>query len=593
MKFHERRSHVRDVMTSESNNFRFGIDGIRIGDGDLLPLPGPGSVTAVVGANNVGKSTLLRQVEEILRSDHLTRSAAPRIVTEIQSPWGGTPGDFVAWLHANARIVEQPNGVHVSRAQQSYRLDHAIQRRNSGTPGILTPWFVKTQRPSQRIDICQSIPQLGSIGDPPTHPFHLLRLDQAARGRVKRLAEKIFGLHLYLDTLSGNLQYRIGDPGLERPYVDEVDVDYAQAVAKLPPLQEQGDGLRSTLGLLIPLITDKDPLTLIDEPEAFLHPPQARIVGNEIGKLVKGNASQIILATHDKNILQGLIESGAPVSIIHLTRSGDVAGAQLLNVADVEALWEDVTLRYGDALDGLFHSAVIVTESDRDSHFYAAAIDAEHTGKSPDSPAHNLMFLSSNGKQNMAQYVSRLNTLGVRTISCPDLDILNDPKKLQGLVEAHRGDWSQIEPDYKKATAEFAGVPKPPKVEQVKASIANIFADNADEELTERLAENITDAVKLPKTGWRQLKHYGFSAFKADKQAANRLLDALDALGIVAVRVGVLENFLTTRNAPKGPGWLPIAFEENAHKSDDAAKQARRLLKAACIADDSSESPAP
>jgi energy-coupling factor transporter ATP-binding protein EcfA2 len=569
-------------MTGTADDFRFGLHGIRIGDGEMLPLPGPGSVTAVVGANNVGKSTLLLHIEQILISQSLTRSAAPRVVTEIESPWGGTTDDMVAWLQANGRFEERDGNTQINRAKIAHRLSFAVSwRGNFPTSVNMTQWFVKTQRPSARIEICQATKQLASIGDPPTHPLHVLRVNEVARNRVERLAEKIFGISLYLDTLSGNLQYRIGDPGLPIPALNNVTAEYAQAVAALPGLHEQGDGIRSTLGLLVPLITDNFPLTLIDEPEAFLHPPQARIVGNEIGKLVNGNKSQVILATHDKNMLQGLIESGAPVSIIHLTRTGNIAEAKQLNVDDVAALWKDVTLRYGDALDGLFHSAVIITESDRDSHFYAAAIDAEQADQSPDSPAHNLMFLSSNGKQNMAQYVSRLDTLGVRTVSCPDLDILNDPKKLQALVEAHGGEWAKLEHDYKKATAEFLGVPRPPQVQQVEAAIGALFAANTDEDLTEGLARNITDAVKLAKTGWRELKAYGFPAFKADKAAATRLLGALDGLGIVTVKVGELEGFLTTKSAPKGPGWLPIAFEENAHMSPAAAEHARRLLKAA------------
>ncbi|WP_255790628.1 AAA family ATPase [Mycobacteroides abscessus] len=575
---------VSDDTTGNADAFQFGLHGIRIGQGDMLQLPGPGSVTAVVGANNVGKSTLLNNIFQILQSQSLTRSEAPCVVSEILSPWGGTTEDMLAWLQVNARFENRNGRPQINRKQKAYEVSTvAAWRRDSATPMHLAPWFVSHQRPAERIEVCQGTGQLATIGDPPTHPMHVLRTDENARLRAHELAEKIFGIDLYLDVLASNLYYRIGDPGLPTPGVNEVTTEYARAVAALPMLNDQGDGIRSTLGLLIPLITDNMPLTLIDEPEAFLHPPQAKIVGREIGKIVQERQSQVVLATHDKNMLLGLIESGAPVSIIHLTRTDEGPAAKQLKVDDVKALWEDITLRYGDALNGLFHSAVILTEGDRDSHFYAAAIDVEHTDTSPDSPAHNLMFIGSNGKQNLAKYVERLDALGVRTVSCPDLDILNDAKKLRALVEAHRGDWSQIESDYNKATAEFHGVPKPPTAESVKAAIEAIFAQNVDEVLTEGLAGSIVHAAKLSKTGWGELKSYGTLAFKADKTAAGRLLDALDCMGIVTVRVGVLENFLTTKSAPKGPGWLPIAFAEGAHKTTAAREQARRLLTAAGV----------
>lgn len=574
-----------DPPIGNADNFEFAIKGIRIGEGDMLPIPGRGSVTAIVGANNVGKSTALVQIAQILHSDSLQRTDTPRVVTEIDSPWGGSPDDMMAWLRAHGRFKLVDNRPHIDRARQAYPVDYVERiRGRSSTPSNIAEWFVTSQRPSARVEVCNSTGQVATIGDPPTHPLHVLRIDEAARDRLNGLAERIFGIKLYLDTLGANLLYRLGDPGLPPPAIDAVTAEYAHAVAQLPRLDLQGDGLRSTLGLLMPLITDQMPLTLIDEPEAFLHPPQARIVGTEIGKLVVENNSQVILSTHDKNLLQGLAESGAPVSIIHLGRTGDIASAKLLDVDNVAALWQDVTLRYGDALDGLFHAAVVLTEADRDSHFYAAAVDAEQGKSSSRPPAHNIMFLSSNGKQNMAQYISRLSALGVRTISSPDLDILNDSSKLRILVEAHGGDWALLEPDYKRATAEFLSAPKPPKVDQVRTDILALFDRHADEELTERLASDVVDVVKLPKTGWRELKKYGFSAFKADKAAAIRLLDALDSLGIVTVRVGVLENFLTTANASKGAGWLPVAFEHKAHQSAAAGEHSRRLLLAAGLA---------
>jgi hypothetical protein len=285
--------------------------------------------------------------------------------------------------------------------------------------------------------------------------------------------------------------------------------------------------MKSALGLVIPLITNDYPLSLIDEPEAFLHPPQARLIGHAMGSLVNANSSQIVVAAHDKNVLVGLVESGVPLTIVHLTRAENTTAATILESSDVAGLWKDVTLRYGDALDGLFHRAVIITESDRDSHFYAAAVEAEHAATRSDSAAHNLMFLSSHGKQNMAQYVTRLERLGVRTVSCPDLDILDNDKVLRPLVEAYQGVWADLEPDYAKATAQFRGAPKPPKAAQVQAAIETLFTTTSkDEDLSAALANAVIAAVKLPKSKWRELKDFGFSAFKADKAAATRLLDA-------------------------------------------------------------------
>lgn len=494
-----------------------------------------------------------------------------------------------AWLRASCRVDESGTEITVTRRGRSVSLNAALNRlRESTTPFNTTEWLVDTRYQSalERVKVTQPTPRLGAISDPPNHPFHVLLVDQDARQKVEALALKLFGIRLCLDTLSGSLNYRVGEPGVAAPPADDLNRGYADAVGKLPGLHDQGDGYKSALGLLIPLVTEISPLTLFDEPEAFLHPPQARIMGNEIAKLAKESQSQVIVATHDKNILQGLVESGAPIDIIHLTRADDTTDAKLLKANDVTQLWTDPMLRYSNALDGLFHAAVIVTEADRDSHFYEAAIDAARTASSPESPAHNLMFLGSNGKQNMARIVALMRKLGVRTVSCPDLDILDDEKVLRGLVEAHGGIWEDLEPIYKKATNEFGGKSSPPAAQDAKRDIDDAFAKHTDEQLTEVLAKAVKKSITfVPK--WNKLKESGDRAFKADKESATVLLNELDKLGIVAVRVGVLENFLTTTSAAKGPGWLPIAFAAGAHTTTDAAEQAKRLLKAAGINDES------
>ena len=49
-------------------------------------------------------------------------------------------------------------------------------------------------------------------------------------------------------------------------------------------LDEQGDGFRSFVGVVLSILMCKDRLILLDEPEAFLHPAQAKILGEWIGE---------------------------------------------------------------------------------------------------------------------------------------------------------------------------------------------------------------------------------------------------------------------------------------------------------------------
>lgn len=566
-----------------ADNFGFAVTGVRIGDGEILKLPGPGSVVAIVGANNAGKTTFLRQLVEVLSSRGLTKQMAPRVVTEVAEPWIGSEDDFTAWLLAHAQIDEDVSSRNVTRNGSSPQipLQNAGALRRQPTPGGIAHWFIGDHQPANRQVACQMGVRADPAGSPPTTPMQALFDDIPKREKVIGLAARLFDTSLHFDTVSANIGFRVGEPGVAAPVVDQIDNRYARAVGKLPLLTTQGDGIKSALGLLIPLITNANPLVIVDEPEAFLHPPQSEILGEEVGKIARDSKSQVILATHDKNFLQGLARSGTPVSIIHLRRSGDTTTALLLGAEDIEDLWKDVTLRYGNALESLFHRAVIITEGDRDSHFYHAAIDVLQDRKVSKPPAHNLLFLSSNGKQNMASIVLRLRRLGVRVVTSPDLDILNNETVLSRLVEAHGGDWESIKQTYKQATNEFRCAAKPPTIAAVRAAIEDALSKSGEDVLHKPLAKALASAVALPTTNWTKLKVAGIRAFSADKKAATELLDFLDRIGIVTVKVGELENFVVNANPPKGPEFLPAAFAAGAHITSEALEHADRLLTAA------------
>src|SRR3954452_10968168 len=44
-------------------------------------------------------------------------------------------------------------------------------------------------------------------------------------------------------------------------------------------LEKEGDGMRSFVGILLHVLLSNDMISLVDAPEAFLHPPQARLIG--------------------------------------------------------------------------------------------------------------------------------------------------------------------------------------------------------------------------------------------------------------------------------------------------------------------------
>src|SRR5690606_17857463 len=88
-------------------------------------------------------------------------------------------------------------------------------------------------------------------------------------------------------------------------------------------IDTQGDGFRSFVGIVLSLLFSKDRIVLLDEPEAFLHPAQARYLGKWIADNSDKLSGQIIISTHNSNFLSGLLQSDKKVDIYRLNRNGD------------------------------------------------------------------------------------------------------------------------------------------------------------------------------------------------------------------------------------------------------------------------------
>jgi hypothetical protein len=137
-----------------------------------------------------------------------------------------------------------------------------------------------------------------------------------------------------------------------------------------------------------------------------------------------------------------------------------------------------------------------------------------------------------------------------------------------------------MESNYKKATNQFTQATQSPTLTDVESRIDTIIKSTNKIRLTKELAGQIREVVSV-NSPWAMLKTAADRAFTADKTPATALLDALNELGVVPVRVGELQGFLTTANASKGSGSPKVAFDEGAQKSEQAQKHAATLLKAA------------
>ncbi|MFD3681885.1 ATP-dependent endonuclease [Streptomyces sp. NPDC058613] len=577
----------------ESEKFSISISRIKLPSGDVKP-PKLG-VTAFVGPNNVGKSTILRQIAA--RSTQGFAGGGfqgePILVEDLDFAATGTEEEMISWFESHSGIRTLANGVREflrPSASGVTESDLCHMYRRGWPQGFQTAQshIMLYGDAWSRISSIAPVQMRDQFDNPAVHPIHRLQDQPELFDELSSLCMQVFGVHLTLDTLSMSQNIRIGSLRVEIPPVNKVSPEYREALASLPMLQNQGDGMRSFIGLMLPLLTSTYQTILLDEPEAFLHPPQAFQLGKVLGEQARQKGTQVILATHDRNLLAGLLQSESDVSIVRLDRGeGDANTSRQLSVENLRKIWSDPVLRHSNTLDALFHKVAILAEGDRDCTFYAAALEywSNESTQSP-HPA-DALFIPSGGKGGLPLLVEVLRSAAVPVVATPDLDVLNNKDTLKKLVAKFGGDWSEFEKDYDVATEPFRAPRSDPTVAEVLASLNALFGSRSNDSFTAAVANEFKGQLRARENPWNALKVYGEAAWAPNPQAAaaaQRLLGRLDRLGIVTVRVGELERFAPTLEVRKGPEWTPAAIREGYHKTDQAQRHVDRMMQSRPVA---------
>lgn len=128
----------------------------------------------------------------------------------------------------------------------------------------------------------------------------------------------------------------IGQAPVKSAYTLDKQDDYYNQVAALPKLQEQGDGMRSFASILLDTFTSEHTITLIDEPEAFLHPPQARLIGKMLAKN-NPDMRQLFISTHSEDFLQGILDADKEnVTVIRINRENNINRMSILKNDEIK-----------------------------------------------------------------------------------------------------------------------------------------------------------------------------------------------------------------------------------------------------------------
>ncbi|WP_342764727.1 AAA family ATPase [Haloferax sp. Atlit-12N] len=246
------------------------------------------------------------------------------------------------------------------------------------------------------------------------------------------------------------------------------------------PIDEAGDGYLSFAGVVGSLLVSKSRLLLLDEPAAFLHPSQARRLGEWIAEVGCETTEQIVMSTHNANFLNGVLESPTNVSIHRLNRTGDHTQFNQIGLDAAERIATDPLLRSQRVLESAFHTGIVVCEGGSDRAVYEAVARIKHDES-------DIQFVDGLGLSSLDKIARAATDAQIPVAAIVDLDILNPHRDLTDLIRGMLGgaEYNEVQPiitDYAQIQDEIStlkdGVENMP--EKHKEIIKNVIEDASE-----------------------------------------------------------------------------------------------------------------
>ncbi|CAM3607843.1 hypothetical protein BS639_22990 [Rouxiella silvae] len=518
----------------------------------------------IVGPNNSGKSQTLREITSSIQGNTLEN----KVIKSIDISKSGTAEEFREYLIKESLFV---NGTY-QIGQASIHSQWIDQWTSNNSLYMFSPFFLKNIGADERLKICQQQQSI-SPEQQKTKPQHLLYDDSELTHEVSQLFKKAFNKKLVIDYRGGSMiPIHIVEGDNLDGIMDRVSNEYIDELRKHPLLDKQGDGVKSYAGILFETIAFKYDISLIDEPEAFLHPPQMRKLGQTLSENVKG---QLIVATHSSDIMRGFLEgTKGNLKIIRIKRENETNKIHEVNQHAIKELWSKPNLKYSNALDSIFHEQVIICEDDSDCRVINFVADhiSEHEGVIlPDTS-----FVPSGGKHAIAGIAKILRLSGVPVKAIYDFDLISEKNTLTTALDAFGSDekekiinlWDQI-------NASVTQNKKTLTKEEFKASLIENIS-NLDAEL---LSKSKIEEMFKQKKPWHQVKQHGKSGLPTGniRSTFKEFNEHLKKIGIYLVPVGEIENF-SPETGLHGPKFV-TNFLSTKNLADDELSPLRDFVK--------------
>jgi energy-coupling factor transporter ATP-binding protein EcfA2 len=532
-------------------------------------------IVVFVGPNNAGKSAALRDLQNWVAKPH-----KQTVIIDAKTKQKGNSNDLRSYLE---RYSQKSGDLeNLTYGGIGFNIHHTnvswFDRVHDRHP--VASFFTTRLATESRINGSDPAGAIALYQTPPSHPIHLLLMDNMLAMTISDLFRKAFGKDLIIFRAGGSSfplyvgrkpQLASNEDELSKSYVDRL-------LQNAVPLHSQGDGMRSFVTVLLNvLVADNHSIQFLDEPEAFLHPPQARLLGEYIAKNRRAN-SQLFIATHSTDILDGLLAgSSNKVRIVRIQRSGDINRVKELSKERTAAISNDTLTQYSGVFKGIFYRHVVITEADSDCLFYSSILNLPTISGDirPD-----VLFIHASGKHRMSRLVETLRSLDVPVSVIADIDILSEEPAFRQLFEKLGGNWQDVSVAWKTIKTSVESISPPINATQIKQMI---FAELESVSGTGKFPKEIEKSIKnifRTVSPWDNVKHAGRSALRGSATVShfNNLYEACSSKGLWIVPVGELEGFCRSVDARHGPSFVEKVLEDRDLETDPELLEARNFV---------------
>lgn len=422
--------------------YKFNINSFIVGstEGDIEIVPK--GINVIIGPNNSGKSRLLKDFRDYLngRKEHTKilkeiEYEAPRNLDELDNRYNISK-KITRDIHGNWRLRVYSNtntneigiydsfdsyyskNLHSFSGDWKKQYEHIIEEQNPTFFEYLGALFFQYVGTEERLLISKTQKDYGLDSDN-LNFLSSFKFQHKILSALRTNVLKLFKKDIVLDaqTLGDRLTFRVGN---NFDYVDSVNNLSAENSTKLfneSKLDDQGDGLKSYVSTFLSLKSSDADILLLDEPEAFLHPPLARQLGELIGES-ESKDKQIFVATHSVEILKGILTKCQNVNIIRITQpESNNNEIQIVDEKILREILKSPLLRVSRVLEGLFCEKVVITEAESDELVYQELIEKLF-------PQSGLHFVHGQNKQTLADIANLYKEIGIRYEIITDFDVL-------------------------------------------------------------------------------------------------------------------------------------------------------------------------